>query len=59
MINLLGYIVILGLTVQAFIGLAFFISSIWEKEERASIFGGIQFLGMLGILILFIYWQAS
>ena len=44
MTNLLGYIVILGLAAQAVIGLAFMISSIWEKEERASIFGGIQFL---------------
>jgi len=59
MTNLLGYLVILGLAAQAVIGLAFLISSIWEKEERASIFGGIQFLGMLGVLILFIYWQAS
>ena len=59
MINLLGYLVILGLAVQAFIGLAFLISSIWEKEERASIFAGIQFLGMLGLLILYIYWQVS
>ena len=59
MTNLLGYIVILGLAAQAVIGLAFLISSIWEKEERASIFGGIQFIGMLGVLILFIYWQAS
>jgi len=59
MINLLGYIVILGLAAQALIGLAYLISSIWEKEERASIFAGIQFLGMLGILILLIYWQAS
>ncbi|MEE9495690.1 MAG: hypothetical protein V3V39_04125, partial [Desulfobacterales bacterium] len=59
MINLLGYIVILGLAVQALIGLAYLISSIWEKEERASKFAGIQLLGMLGILILFIYWQAS
>lgn len=59
MTNLLGYIVILGLAAPAFIGLAYLISSVWEKEERASIFGGIQFLGMLGILILFIYWQAS
>jgi reductive dehalogenase len=59
MINLLGYIVILGLAAQAFIGLTFLISSIWEKEERASIFAGVQFLGMLGVLILFIYWQAS
>ncbi len=59
MTNLLGYIVILGLAAPAFIGLAYLISSVWEKEERASIFAGIQFLGMLGILILFIYWQAS
>lgn len=59
MIDLTGYLVILGLAVQAFIGIAYLISSIWEKEERASIFAGIQFLGMLGILILFIYWQAS
>jgi reductive dehalogenase len=58
MIDLLGYIVILGLAAQTVIGLAFLISSIWEKEERASKFGGIQFLGMLGVLILFIYWQA-
>ena len=59
MTNLLGYIVILGLAVQAFIGLAFLISSIWEKEERASIFAGLQFLGMFGLLMLFIYWQTS
>jgi hypothetical protein len=59
MIKLLGYIVILGLAVQAFIGFAFLISSVWEKEKQATIFGGIQFLGMLGLLILFIYWQAG
>jgi hypothetical protein len=45
MTNLLGYLVILGLAAQTVIGLAFLISSIWEKEERASKFGGIQFLG--------------
>jgi hypothetical protein len=43
MINLLGYILILGLAAQALIGLAYWISSIWEKEERASIFAGIQY----------------
>ena len=59
MIELLAYIVILGLAVQAFIGCAFLVSSIWEKEKQATIFGGIQFLGMLGLLILFIYWQAG
>ena len=59
MTDFLGYIAILGLTVQALIGLAFLISSLWEKEKRASIFAGIQFSGMLGLLILFIFWQAS
>jgi len=38
--------------VQAFIGLSFFVSSIWEKERRASIFGGLQLLFMLAILSL-------
>jgi len=59
MIDLLGYIVILGLTVPAFSGLTFLITSVWEKEKQATIFGSIQFLGMLGLLILFIYWKAS
>ena len=59
MIEALGYIVILGLAVQTFIGLAYLVSSIWEKESRATFFGGVQFLGMFGLLILFTYWQAS
>ncbi|MGD2186533.1 MAG: hypothetical protein PVI71_10415, partial [Desulfobacterales bacterium] len=59
MIDMLSYIAIVGLAVQAFIGLAFLISSVWEKEKRATIFGGIQFLGMLGLLVLFTYWQAG
>jgi len=44
----------LGLAAQAFIGLTFFISSIAEKERRATVFGGIQFAGMLGLLIIFL-----
>ena len=59
MIQLLGYLVILGLAVQALIGLAFLISSVWEREKRASIFGVVQFLGMFGLLVLFLYWQVS
>jgi reductive dehalogenase len=38
--------------VQALIGLSYFVSSIWEKERRASIFAGLQFLGMLIVVIL-------
>ncbi len=43
----------LALCVQAFIGLAFFMSSIWEKEKRASLLGGLQFIGMLVPVVLF------
>ena len=53
MVNILIIILGLALCVQAFIGLSFFISSIWEKERRASIFGGLQFLGMLVLVVLF------
>ena len=48
-------IMALALIVQAFIGLTFFISSIQEKEPRATLFGGIQFLGMLCLVILFFF----
>lgn len=55
MLSLLIFIVAAGLILQAFIGLTFFISSIWEKERRASVFGGLQLLGMLALIILFFY----
>jgi reductive dehalogenase len=55
MLSLLIIIVAAGLIVQAFIGLTFLISSIWEKERRASVFGGLQFLGMLALVLLFFY----
>lgn len=45
---------ITALTIQAFIGLSFFVSCIWEKEKRASFFAGLQFLGMLLLLVGFI-----
>ena len=53
--TLLIGIMALVLIVQAFIGLIFFISSIQEKEPRATLFGGIQFLGMLCLVILFFF----
>ncbi len=43
-----------GLVIQAVIGLSFFVSCIWEKERRASVFAGLQFLGMCGLLILYL-----
>jgi len=40
------------LVFQAAIGLSFLISCIWEKERRASFFAMIQFLGMLGLVVV-------
>jgi reductive dehalogenase len=55
MINSLLIIAATALIIQAFIGLTYLISSIWEKEKRASIFAGLQFVGMLGLVIVFFY----
>jgi reductive dehalogenase len=44
-----------GLTAQAFIGLSFFISCIWEREKRATVFALLQFLGMLALLLAFLF----
>ena len=43
-----------GLVVQALIGLSFFISCIWEKERRATVFAGLQFLGMCALLLVYL-----
>jgi reductive dehalogenase len=51
----LFWIIAIAGIVQAIIGLSYFVSSIWEKERRASMFGGLQFLGMLAALILLFY----
>lgn len=53
MVNMLIVILGLALCVLAVIGFSFFISSIWEREKRASIFGGLQFLGMVILVALF------
>ena len=53
--NVLLFIGALGLSVQASIGLSFFISCIWEKEPRASVYAFLQFLGMTGVLVVFLY----
>ena len=53
--TILFWLVAIAGILQAFIGLSFFVSSIWEKERRASIFGGLQFLIMLAGLVLIIY----
>jgi hypothetical protein len=55
MVSILQFIVASALTLQALIGLAFFISSVWEKETRASVFAGLQFGGMLALVGLFFF----
>ncbi len=59
MVDFLSSLVLIGLIGQAAIGLSYLISSIREQEKRASFFAGLQFLGMAGALILFVYWWAS
>ena len=59
MVDFLSYFVLVGLISQAVVGLSYLISSVREKEKSASLFGGLQFLGMAGALILFIYWWTS
>ena len=49
------FIAAAGASIQAIIGLGFFISCVWEEEPRATIFSGIQFLLMLGLVILLFY----
>jgi reductive dehalogenase len=53
MVDFLIFFAALALTVQAMIGLSYFLSSIRENERRASLFGGLQFLVMLGVLVVF------
>jgi reductive dehalogenase len=54
-VNGLIFLGVLGLAVQAFIGLGFFISSIWEKERRATVVAAVQFAGMAALLIIFLF----
>ena len=56
MIDVLSLLVTVGLLVQAAVGLSYLVSSIWENEKRATFFAAVQFIGMLGLLVLFVYW---
>ena len=59
MVELLSWLVALGLVLQAAVGLSYFLSSVWEKEKRASFFAAVQSAGMTGLLILVGYWWQS
>ena len=56
MIDVIAFFVLVGLVCQAAVGSGYLISSIWESEKRASIFASLQFMGMAGAVLLFIYW---
>jgi reductive dehalogenase len=55
MVGILILIAALALMVQAFAGFTFFVSSIFEKEKRATLYGGIQFLVILAVTIIFFF----
>lgn len=54
MINFLLVIGGIALAVQAFIGLSFLISCIWEKEKRATVYALLQFVGMMAAFLIFL-----
>ena len=59
MTDILIFIAVAILVGQAIIGLVFFISCIWEREPRASVFAGIQFLGMVALVVIFLLVRGS
>ena len=59
MIDLFVVIGVFGLTVQAFIGLSFFISCVLEKKRRASVVALLQFAAMMVMLAVFIFFAMT
>jgi len=55
MIDVLIILMAIVFIIQALLGLHFFVSSVWEYEKRASWFSGLQFLGMLALLVFYFY----
>jgi len=55
MVTTLAMALATGLILLSLIGMAFFISSVFEKEKRASFFGGLQLFGMISLVIGFLY----
>jgi hypothetical protein len=58
MISILFLLAVAAGLIMAFVGLSFLVSCVWEKETRAVLFAGIQFLLMLGLVILLFYLAA-
>ena len=59
MVEILFLTTVVALIVHTFVCLAYFVSSIWEKEKRASIFAGLQLVVPLGLLGFVLFLSAS
>jgi hypothetical protein len=59
MVEILVLIAVVTLIVHIFVCLAYFVSSIWEKEKRAGIFAGLQLVIPLGLLGFVFYLSGS
>ncbi|MCP4750515.1 MAG: hypothetical protein GY866_06455 [Proteobacteria bacterium] len=57
MVHIPFFIGLIGLTLLAVVGFSYFVSSIWERERRAVLFSGLQFLGMTVLLVVFAFLQ--
>lgn len=55
MVDILFFVLSIFLILQAFVGLTFFVSCVWEKEQRAVLYAGLQFAGMLFPVFLVFY----
>ncbi len=53
--NYLFLVTLLSASLLAFIGLAYCVSCVWEKESRAAFFSALQFILMLGLLLALLY----
>jgi len=56
---ILFFIAAAGCSIMTLIGLSFFISCIWEKERRATVYSGIQLLLMLALALVLFYLKAN
>jgi reductive dehalogenase len=55
MADILFFIAALALIILVLIGLGFFVSCIWEKEKRATLFAGMQLLGMIALVVVLFF----
>ena len=59
MVEILVFVAAVALIVHTLVCLAYFVSSIWEKEKRAGIFAGLQLVVPSGLLGLVFYLSGS